>query len=67
MSPLKLARLRRKESLSDTASRVGCTISTLSRIENEHSSASLELAAKLAHHFGISEIQILYPQRYRTY
>lgn len=64
VSPLKSARLRRKESLMTTSAAVAIDMSTLSRVENGKQGASPELAERLAHHFGISELQILYPARY---
>lgn len=65
-SPLKQTRLRRNGTLADVARAVGTNNGNLSRIENGKQKASPKLAEKLAHYFGheITEIQILYPERY---
>jgi transcriptional regulator with XRE-family HTH domain len=67
-SPLKQARLRRNGTLAEVSEAVGTNRGNLSRIENGRQKASPKLAEKLALYFGheISEIQILYPERYRT-
>lgn len=65
-SPLKQARLRRNGTLVEVSAAVGTDTGNLSRIENGKQKASPKLAEKLAHYFGheITEIQILYPERY---
>jgi DNA-binding XRE family transcriptional regulator len=66
--PLKATRLERRQTLQKVASAVGTDAGNLSRIENGKQRASPELAERLASHFGyaISEIQILYPDRFLT-
>ncbi len=65
-SPLKQARLRRNATLTEVSLAVGTDNGNLSRIENGLQKARPKLAEKLAHYFGheITEIQILYPERY---
>jgi transcriptional regulator with XRE-family HTH domain len=65
-SPLKQTRLRRGGTLAAVSAAVGTNTGNLSRIENGKQKASPKLAAKLALYFGheITEIQILYPERY---
>jgi len=64
--PVKNARIQRGQTLQHVAAMVGITHSNLSRIENGKQRASPELAERLAKHFGyaITEIQILYPERF---
>lgn len=66
-SPLKQIRLKRHGTLAEVATAVATNTGNLSRIENGKQKASPNLAEKLAKHFGheITEIQILYPERYR--
>lgn len=65
-TPLKTTRLRRRATLADVAAAVGASTGNLSRIENGLQKARPKLAEKLATYFGheITEIQILYPERY---
>jgi transcriptional regulator with XRE-family HTH domain len=65
-SPLKQARLRRNATLTEVSLAVGTDNGNLSRIENGLQKARPKLAEKLARYFGheITEIQILYPERY---
>lgn len=65
-TPLKALRISRSQTLHDTATAVGTDTGNLSRIENAKQRASPELAERLAKHFGyaITEIQILYPERF---
>ena len=65
-TPLKLARIKRDCTLAEVSAAVGTNTGNLSRIENRKQQASPELAEKLAKHFGyeITEIQILYPERF---
>jgi putative transcriptional regulator len=65
-SPLKQTRLRRNGTLADVALAVGTNTGNLSRIENGKQKASPKLAEKLAKYFGyeITEIQVLYPERF---
>lgn len=71
MTPLKKARLEKGWRLADVVSRlsgVGSTIDTgnLSRIERGEQRASPALAENLSRVFGgeVTEIHILYPERY---
>lgn len=67
-SPLKQTRLRRNGTLAEVATAVGTNTGNLSRIENGKQKASPKLAEKLAKYFGheITEIQIIYPERYAS-
>lgn len=64
--PLKAVRIKRGQTLTEVAHSVGTDAGNLSRIENGKQKASAEMAEKLAKHFGyeITEIQILYPERF---
>ena len=66
ISLIKQNRIKRGQTLLDVASAVGTNPGHLSRIENGMSNASPELAERLAKHFGyaITEIEILYPERF---
>lgn len=68
VTPLKKAREERGESVRQVAASVGTSPSNLSRIENAEHRSSPEIAERLARHFGhaITELQILYPERYMT-
>lgn len=65
-SPLKQTRIKRNGTLAEVSEAVGTNPGNLSRIENGKQKASPNLAEKLAKYFGheITEIQILYPERY---
>ncbi len=67
-SPLRKARLRRGLALRTVGRSVGLDAGSLSRIENGLQKARPKLAERLACYFGheLSEIQILYPERYNT-
>lgn len=66
-TPLKTLRTDRNQTLQTVAKAVDTDAGNLSRIENGKQRASPDLAEKLAKHFGyaITEIQILYPERFR--
>lgn len=63
---IKAARLKRRQTLVQVAQAIGTDAGNLSRIENGKQNPSPKMAAKLAHYFGyeITEIQILYPERF---
>jgi transcriptional regulator with XRE-family HTH domain len=65
-TPLKVLRHARKQTLHEVATAVGTDSGNLSRIENGKQGASPELAERLAKFYGyaITEIQILYPERF---
>lgn len=65
-SPLKRTRLNTGRTLSEVAEAVGTNPGNMSRIENGKQRASPGLAEKIAKYFGyaITEIQILYPERF---
>ena len=65
-TPLKAVRLRLGQSIHRVAKAVHTSPGNLSRLENGKQKASPELAARLAEFFGseITEIQILYPERF---
>ncbi len=67
-SPLKTVRLKRGQTLTEVAVAVGTDAGNMSRIENGKQKASPDMAEKLCKHFGgeITEIQILYPERFAT-
>lgn len=64
--PVKAARLKCGQTLTQVAEAVGTDAGNLSRIENGKQRPSPDMAEKLARHFGyaITEIQILYPERF---
>lgn len=66
-TPLHAIRKRREKTLAEVAQAVGTDAGNLSRIENGKQQASPALAERLARHFGyaITEIEILYPERFR--
>lgn len=66
MTPLKAIRLSRNVTLYELADAVDSHPGNLSRIENAKQGASPQLAERLARHFGhaVTEMQILYPERY---
>lgn len=62
-SPLRKARKAKGWTQEDLASKTGLTQSTISRVECG-SPVSPETAAALAAAVGISELHILYPERF---
>lgn len=66
MSMIKTLRLQRGQTLAQVAAAVGTDAGNMSRIENGKQAASPAMAEKLAKHFGyaITEMQILYPERF---
>ena len=67
-TPLKKTREAKALSTYAVAEAVSTAQSHYSRVENGETGASPELAAKLAAFFGhaVTEMQILYPERYET-
>ncbi len=65
-SPLKVAREKKRLTQRAAADLVGIDPSFYGRLENLKARASTEVAGKLATAFGISEMMILYPERYMT-
>lgn len=65
-TPLRKARRDTGRSLNEVAEAVGTDPSNLSRIERGDHAPSTELAARLASYYGhrVTEMQILYPDRY---
>lgn len=65
-SPLRQIRERMGQTIVEVGRAVSIDPGNLSRIENCKQKASTELAEKLVQHFGgeITEIQILYPERF---
>jgi len=63
---LKSLRIKRGQTLVQVARSVGTDAGNLSRVENGKQRPSPRMAAALAQHFGyeITEIQILYPERF---
>ena len=66
MLPIKKIRLKREQTLAEVATAVGTDAGNMSRIERGQQRPSLEMAARLAKHFGyaITEMEILYPERF---
>ena len=62
-SPLRAARLERGLTLAQACAEVSLDISTLSRIERD-GRTSRETAERLAEFFGVTEEQVLYPERF---
>lgn len=65
-SPIKSARQKRGKSIHFVARAVKTSPGNLSRVENGKQRPSPKLAARLAEFYGheVTEIQILYPERY---
>jgi transcriptional regulator with XRE-family HTH domain len=65
-SPLRQIRERKGQTIVEVSRAVSIDPGNLSRVENGKQKASTELAEKLAQHFDneISEMQILYPDRF---
>ena len=65
-STIKTIRLKRGQTLTQVARAIGTDAGNLSRVENGKQKPSPRMAARLAQHFGyeITEIQILYPERF---
>jgi putative transcriptional regulator len=65
-TPLRRIRLSTGRSIHDVAGAVHTTAGNLSRIENGKQRPSAALAARLAKEFAsqITEMQILYPERF---
>lgn len=65
-SPLRRIRERKGQTIVEVSRAVHTDPGNLSRIESGKQKASTDLAEKLAQHFAheVTEIEILYPQRY---
>ncbi len=63
---LEKLRKQRNQTLAEVAQAVGCDAAHLSRVERGIFRPSPKLAERLAKHFGyaITEIEILYPERF---
>ncbi len=68
MTPLRKARLASKMTIQEVAALVNCDPGNLSRMERAIQRPSAEVAEKLAELFGpkLTEIQIIYPERFRS-
>jgi transcriptional regulator with XRE-family HTH domain len=62
-TPLRQARRARGMSLEAAAAIVGLDMSQLSRIERTGKTGR-DTATRLAQHFGLTEEQVLYPERF---
>lgn len=62
--PLRRERLARELSQQEMAALLGTTQSQISKYENGETLPSLESAAEIAKKLGISELELLYPERY---
>lgn len=67
-TPLRKLRKSQEKTLSEVATAIHLDVGNLSRIERGLQVASLDVAERLAVFFKgeISELEILYPQRYLT-
>lgn len=65
-TPLQQARERAKLTIAELARSAQVDRGNLWRIERVKARASLEAAEKLARVLGISEMEILYPERYEN-
>lgn len=65
-TPLRIERLRKKLRLKDVAKAVNIDTGNLSRIERGVQKPSLDLTESLVSFFGnaVSELEILYPERF---
>lgn len=63
-TPLRRARIQAGLSQSELAEKVGITQGSLSEMERMECRPSPDVAEKLAAILGVSEMQLLYPQRY---
>lgn len=66
MTPLRAARIKAGKTIAEVAHLVGVDQGNLSRIERGEQNAGKDLAEKLARYYGneVTEIQIIYPERY---
>jgi transcriptional regulator with XRE-family HTH domain len=66
VSPIRQVRKQRGQTIEQVAAAVGTDAGNMSRIERLMQRPSLEMAEKLAKHFGyaITEMEILYPKRF---
>lgn len=67
-TPLRKLRVAQNLTIQDVANSLNIDIGNLSRIERGKQITSLAIAEKLSKFFGgrITEMQILYPQRFMT-
>jgi transcriptional regulator with XRE-family HTH domain len=65
-TPLRKAREQAGLTIAELAAAAEVDRGNLSRIERGRTNASLESAERLAKVLGISELEILYPERYAT-
>lgn len=65
-SPLRQARRQRELTLQAVADAVGTDTGNLSRVERGLQIPSKDLAERLAKFFGITELQIIYPERFAS-
>lgn len=66
MTPLKKARIRAGISIYELARQTGIDRGNLSRLERGLAGMSRDNVAILARHLKISELEILYPERYMS-
>ena len=68
ITPLRKARLNARMTIQEVAAAINCDPGNLSRMERGKQRPSAEVAEKLAHIFSaeLTEIQILYPERYQS-
>ncbi|ENO7353614.1 helix-turn-helix transcriptional regulator [Morganella morganii] len=66
ITPLRKIRLEKQLTIAEVAAAVNYDVGNLSRLERGTQAASLEIAEKLVKFYEqkITEMQILYPQRY---
>lgn len=69
-TPLKKARMTKKLTLEQVAEAVGSDSGNISRIERGKQNPSKEMVTKLVALFadeGLTELQILFPERFQNY
>lgn len=64
LTPLKRARLLSCLTLDEAATKIGMKAANLSNIERAVYPPNAGTAAKIAAFFGLSELEVLYPERY---
>lgn len=68
ITPLRLARVKRGLRLADVAAGIGTTAAQISNVETAKHRPSAELAERISVYFKgeVSEIEILYPERFMS-
>jgi transcriptional regulator with XRE-family HTH domain len=64
MATLRSLRVEKGLALREVARQLGIDAGHLSRIERGDAVPSADLAARIAQWYGVSELHVLYPERY---